>query len=170
MLLLEVIQLKWTVYQLHQKAKNSFDFHETVDLNELTSLHSDIRRISPVEVKGTGVIESKQVAFDLTITGEMTLPCSRTLVDVNYPFAISTKELFVLHKTDDIEDEDVSVVEDDIIDLTPIVKEEILLEVPMQIFCDQADVKGLAHHRKGMTGRSFRKMHIKTELILVWKA
>ncbi|MCY7531656.1 YceD family protein, partial [Bacillus altitudinis] len=81
--------MKWTVYQLHQKAKNSFDFHETVDLNELTSLHSDIRRISPVEVKGTGVIESKQVAFDLTITGEMTLPCSRTLVDVNYPFAIS---------------------------------------------------------------------------------
>jgi uncharacterized protein len=139
-----VIQLKWTVYQLHQKAKNSFDFHETVDLNELTSLHSDIRRISPVEVKGTGVIESKQVAFDLTITGEMTLPCSRTLVDVNYPFAISTKELFVLHKTDDIEDEDVSVVEDDIIDLTPIVKEEILLEVPMQIFCDQTDVKGAA--------------------------
>lgn len=108
--------MKWTVYQLHQKAKNSFDFHETVDLNELTSLHSDIRRISPVEVKGTGVIESKQVAFDLTITGEMTLPCSRTLVDVNYPFAISTKELFVLHKTDDIEDEDVSIVEDDIID------------------------------------------------------
>lgn len=169
MLLLEVIQLKWTVYQLHQKAKNSFDFHETVDLNELTSLHSDIRRISPVEVKGTGVIESKQVAFDLTITGEMTLPCSRTLVDVNYPFAISTKELFVLHKTDDIEDEDVSVVEDDIIDLTPIVKEEILLEVPMQIFCDQADVKGAAP-QEGMTGRSFRKMHIKTELILVWKA
>ena len=161
--------MKWTVYQLHQKAKNSFDFHETVDLNELTSLHSDIRRISPVEVKGTGVIESKQVAFDLTITGEMTLPCSRTLVDVNYPFAISTKELFVLHKTDDIEDEDVSVVEDDIIDLTPIVKEEILLEVPMQIFCDQTDVKVL-HHRKGMTGRSFRKMHIKTELIRVWKA
>ncbi|MEH7687730.1 YceD family protein, partial [Bacillus safensis] len=46
--------------------------------------------------------------------------------------------------TDDIEDEDVSVVEDDIIDLTPIVKEEILLEVPMQIFCDQTDVKGAA--------------------------
>ncbi|MCY7540965.1 DUF177 domain-containing protein, partial [Bacillus pumilus] len=45
--------MKWTVYQLHQKAKNSFDFHETVDLNELTSLHSDIRRISPVEVKGS---------------------------------------------------------------------------------------------------------------------
>ncbi|MCY7788398.1 YceD family protein, partial [Bacillus inaquosorum] len=46
--------------------------------------------------------------------------------------------------TDDIEDDDVHIVEDDTIDLTPIVKEEILLEIPMQIFCESEQEKGAA--------------------------
>ena len=74
----------------------------------------------------------------------MVLPCSRTLVDVPYPFTIATKELFRFHKTDDIEDEDVHIAEDDTVDLTPIVKEEILLEIPMQIFCETEQKKGAA--------------------------
>ncbi|MDA1475658.1 YceD family protein [Bacillus changyiensis] len=127
--------MKWTIHQLNQMPKKSFEFDETVDLNEL-SQNSDIRSISPVNVKGKATIESKQVAFDISISGEMILPCSRTLVDVRYPFSISTKELFLFHKMDEIEDEDVHIVEDDLIDLTPIVKEEILLEIPMQIFCE----------------------------------
>ncbi|MDQ0927392.1 uncharacterized protein QFZ25_001452 [Bacillus atrophaeus] len=136
--------MKWTIYQLHQMAKKSFEFDETVELNEMTTLNSDIRNISPVRVKGRADIESKQVSFDFTISGEMILPCSRTLVDVPYPFTISTKELFIFHKTDDIEDEDVQIVEDDTIDLTPIVKEEILLEIPMQIFCESVQKEGAA--------------------------
>lgn len=43
--------MKWTIYQLHQMAKKSFEFDETVELNELTKLNSDIRSISPVRVK-----------------------------------------------------------------------------------------------------------------------
>lgn len=136
--------MKWTIYQLHQMAKKSFEFDETVELNELTEANSDIRRISPIWVKGRADIESKQVAFNLTISGEMVLPCSRTLVDVPYPFSISTKELFIFQKTEDIEDEDIHIVEDDIIDLTPIVKEEILLEIPMQIFCESFQENGAA--------------------------
>lgn len=134
--------MKWTIYQPHQMPKQSFEFDETVELNELTKLNSDIRRISPVRVKGRADIKSKQVSFDFTISGEMILPCSRTLVDVPYPFEISTKELFIFHHTDDIEDDDVHIVEDDTIDLTPIVKEEILLEIPMQIFCESEQEKG----------------------------
>ncbi|ATU26616.1 MULTISPECIES: YceD family protein [Bacillus] len=136
--------MKWTIYQLHQMAKKSFEFDETVELNELTKLNSDIRRISPVRVKGHAEIESKQVSFDFTISGEMVLPCSRTLVDVPYPFTIATKELFRFHKSDDIEDEDVHIAEDDTVDLTPIVKEEILLEIPMQVFCETEQKEGAA--------------------------
>ncbi|KOC24415.1 MULTISPECIES: YceD family protein [Bacillus amyloliquefaciens group] len=136
--------MKWTIYQLHQMAKKSFEFDETVELNELTKLNSDIRRISPVRVKGRTEIESKQVSFDFTISGEMVLPCSRTLVDVPYPFTIATKELFRFHKSDDIEDEDVHFAEDDTVDLTPIIKEEILLEIPMQVFCETEQKEGAA--------------------------
>ncbi|MCY9268213.1 YceD family protein [Bacillus licheniformis] len=127
--------MKWTIHQLNQMPKKDFEFDETVDLSELFQ-SSEIRSISPVRVKGRAEIRSKQAAFDFTISGEMILPCSRTLVDVRYPFSISTKELFIFHKTEEMEDEDIHIVEDDLIDLTPVVKEEILLEIPMQIFCE----------------------------------
>lgn len=46
--------MKWTIYQLHQMPKQSFEFDETVELNELTKLNSDIRRISPVREGQSG--------------------------------------------------------------------------------------------------------------------
>jgi uncharacterized protein len=136
--------LKWTVYQLNQLAHKGLEFDETLDLNELTKANTDIRRISPVRVKGQAVIDSKQAAFDFTISGEMTLPCSRTLVDVVHPFSISAKELFLFYGSDEEEEDDVHVVENDVVDLTPIIKEEILLEVPMQIFADSDEKPGAA--------------------------
>lgn len=45
--------------------EKSFEFDETVELNELTKLNSDIRRISPVRVKGRAEIESSR--FRLTL-------------------------------------------------------------------------------------------------------
>lgn len=156
--------MKWTIYQLHQMKKPSFEFDETVELHELTKLNSDIRRISPVRVKGRADIKSKQVSFDFTISGEMILPCSRTLVDVPYPFTISTKELFIFHQTDDIEDDDVHTVEDDTIDLTPIVKEEILLEILCKSFVNLNKKKELLL-KKERTGKSFQRKTRRTKSI-----
>lgn len=148
--------MKWTIHQLNQMPKKDFEFDETVDLSEL-SQSSEIRSISPVRVKGRAEFRSKQAAFDFTISGEMILPCSRTLVDVRYPFSISTKELFIFHKTEELEDEDVHIVEDDLIDLTPVVKEEILLEIPMQIFVSLFKKKKVLR-RRARIGRSLQKM------------
>lgn len=129
--------MKWTVYQLNQLAHKGLEFDETLDLGELTKANTDIRRISPIRVKGKADIDAKQAAFDFTISGEMTLPCSRTLVDVIHPFSLRTKELFRFDGADgELDKDDVHVAENDLVDLTPIIKEEILLEVPMQIFAD----------------------------------
>lgn len=67
----------------------------------------------------------------------MVLPCSRTLVDVSYPFTIQTTETFFLNDYDVNPDEDTHLVQGDSIDLLPIVKELVLLEIPMQVIAEQ---------------------------------
>ncbi|MDQ0227062.1 hypothetical protein CHH83_04795 [Bacillus sp. 7586-K] len=131
--------MKWTISQLHQLQSKGLQIDDEIDMSELVTGQSDIRDISPVTVKGRADISSTRVTFHLSISGSMILPCSRTLVDVHYPFSIDTTETFLLKPTDYDTDEDYYLVNGDVVDLIPIIKEIILLEIPMQVFCD--DVK-----------------------------
>jgi uncharacterized protein len=128
--------LKWTISQLNQLQSKGLKIEEEIDLSELVTSHEDIRDISPVSVSGRADVSSTKVTFHLSISGSMVLPCSRTLVDVHYPFSIDTTETFLLKPADYDTEEDLHLAEGDIVDLTPILKEILLLEIPMQVFCD----------------------------------
>ncbi|MDQ0231286.1 YceD family protein [Metabacillus malikii] len=128
--------MKWTISQLHQLQSKGLSFDEEIDLSDIVTSSQEIRNISPVTVKGRADISATKVTFHLTISGSMVLPCSRTLVDVNYPFSIDTTETFLLKPADYDTDEDYYLVNGDVVDLIPIIKEMILLEIPMQVFCD----------------------------------
>jgi uncharacterized protein len=128
--------MKWSIHQLHQSQAKGLVIDETVDLSDLKQMDRSIRDISPVHVSGRADIGSTKFTFHLTIEGAMVLPCSRTLVDVSYPFSIQTTETFFLNDYDVNEEEDTHLVHGDSIDLLPIVKELVLLEVPMQVFCE----------------------------------
>jgi uncharacterized protein len=130
--------LKWSIHQLHQLQHKGLTIDETADVSELKQLDSSIRDISPVRVHGRADVSAKKFTFHLTIEGTMVLPCSRTLVDVSYPFSIESTETFLLNDYD-VADEDSHYVQGETIDLLPIVKELILLEIPMQIFSDKVD-------------------------------
>ncbi len=128
--------MKWTISQLHQLQSKGLKIDEEIDLSDLVKTHPDIRDISPVNVKGRADINSTKVTFHLSISGSMVLPCSRTLVDVPYPFSIDTTETFLLKPTDYEMEEDLYLPDGDLIDLIPIIKEIIVVEIPMQVFCD----------------------------------
>lgn len=67
----------------------------------------------------------------------MTLPCSRTLAPVKFPFEVKTTEVFKLNQwVAADEDAEFHEPEGDIIDLIPYVKQAILLEIPIQIFSE----------------------------------
>jgi uncharacterized protein len=137
--------LKWTISQLHQLQNKGLKIDEEIDLSDLVTSHPDIRDISPVNVSGRADISSTKVTFHLSISGSMVLPCSRTLVDVQYPFSINTTETFLLKPAEYETEEDFHLTDGDIVDLTPILKEIIILEIPIQIFCeDVAKVEGAA--------------------------
>lgn len=107
-----------------------------VDMNGLKSTEPSIRNISPVHVTGRADIDSTKISFHLTIDCEMILPCSRTLVDVNFPIHVETTETFLLNGSTYEMDEEGYQVNGDVIDLNPVLEELLLLEIPMQVFSE----------------------------------
>ena len=57
-------------------------------------------------------------------------------MDVHYPYSIDTTETFLLKPAEFDSEEDLHQIEGDVVDLTPVIKEILLLEIPMQVFCD----------------------------------
>jgi uncharacterized protein len=138
-----VIQLKWTLNQLQKHRNKEFLIDETVRVDEVKNDDSEIRDVSPIHITGRGDISSTKITFHLTIEGYLVLPCSRTLVDVNFPIHVETTETFLLFGSDFEPDEEVHRVNGDVIDLYPVIREILLLEIPMQVFCDDVpDEKG----------------------------
>ncbi|WP_026690013.1 YceD family protein [Alteribacter aurantiacus] len=129
--------MKWSVQQLLSYKKKGLHIDESVDVSDVKLTDREIREITPVHVKGEAVFSQDSVTFRLQIKGSMTLPCARTLNDVEYPFSIEANEIFKLDEWATFEEEDdVHEVKDNTVDLLPYVRERILLEKPMQVFSD----------------------------------
>ncbi|MGS2776736.1 YceD family protein [Robertmurraya sp. GLU-23] len=128
--------MKWTLSQLQKYRSKDFPVDETVNMEEIIKIDPTIRRVSPIRVTGRADIDSSKVTFHLKIKGYLVLPCSRTLVDVNFPIDVETTETFLLKGLDYELEEEVHQVKGEVIDLLPVIQEILLLEVPMQVFCE----------------------------------
>ncbi|WP_096435521.1 YceD family protein [Alteribacter populi] len=132
--------MKWSVQQLLSYKQKGLHVNESVDVSDLVKKDREIRHISPVHVTGDTLFSNDAITFRLHIEGKMTLPCARTLNDVEYPFSIEANEIFKLDEWATFEEEeDVHELEDNTVDLLPYVKERILLEKPMQVFSDEEE-------------------------------
>lgn len=132
--------MKWAIHQLSKYRHDGMPIDEMVQLDEVMTRNPDIRKISPVHVKGHCTFGAAQMTCHFQLTGTLTLPCARTWEDVEYPFEIQTDELFSwseAHKEDD--GGDIHLVEGDVINVDPVLEELIILEVPMQVFKEGAE-------------------------------
>ncbi|WP_337020479.1 YceD family protein, partial [Oceanobacillus massiliensis] len=67
--------------------------------------------------------------------------CARTLVDVSCPFAIQAKEIFTTasyYGNDETENE-IHPIDGEVLDLTPYIKENIVLEIPFRVFSNEVN-------------------------------
>ena len=134
-----MIQLKWTLNQLQKYRNKDFNLDETILVDEIKEVDPTIREVSPMHITGRGDIDSTKVTFHIKIEGHLILPCSRTLVDVRLPINVDTTETFLLQGSVYETEEETYQVKGDVIDLMPIIREILLLEVPMQVFCDDVE-------------------------------
>jgi uncharacterized protein len=137
------MSLNWTVKELLQYKDEGFSIDEKVNLPDVTSRDPEVRKLTPVHVKGFVEFNPAYLTFHLTVSGEMTLPCAITLQDVLYPFNIRTAETYPLKDEKDLEIEDTPVevihsVEGDDIDLNAALTEAILVEKPMRVISEEA--------------------------------
>ena len=134
-----MIHLKWTLSQLQKYRNKDFLIDEIIRVDEIKETDPSIRVVSPMHITGRGDIDSTKVTFHLNIVGYLILPCSRTLVDVKLPINVETTETFLLQGSEYETEEESHQVKGDMIDLKPVIREILLLEVPMQVFCEDFD-------------------------------
>ncbi|WP_445661402.1 YceD family protein [Bacillus sp. FSL K6-3431] len=134
--------MKWTVTELQKFRDSKLKMDEIIDVaKELKQTDPEIRDMSPVHVTGRVDIDSQKAIFHIHLSGTMVLPCSRTLVDVDYPIDVNAMETFLLNPLDKNLDEtnQYYVAEAGMIDLQPVIEELLLLEIPMQIFAEDVE-------------------------------
>ena len=142
--------LQWII-----KHKGTFDFEEEITFpTEMFESYNQINGLKDVKVSGTGNIDTrdKRLYVDLNIKGTMILPCALTLEDVDYPFDIDSTEVFTFEKPDPLED--VHEAKKNVVDLTPVVFSNIMLEVPMRVVKDDANIKESGQGWKIIDGHS----------------
>lgn len=133
--------MKWTVVQLRKFRDDGMEINQTVKVTEdLMKRDPEIRGVSPIHVVGNAEIGSQNATFHLHLTGKLILPCSRTLVDVEYPIDIRSTETFILNPLENnlSESEEIHEAVGGIVDLLPVVEELLLLEIPLQVFSEEA--------------------------------
>lgn len=133
--------MKFSVQKLRMSGSNPLYFDDYVDISEVEEMNNDIRKIDPVHVKGHAVMQGNEITFSFHINGMMVLPCARTLVDVEYPFQVNAIEVFstseyYLNESDS----EVHYVDGEMLDLTPYIKENVLLEIPFRVFSEDKQV------------------------------
>lgn len=142
--------LQWII-----KHKGIFDFVEELTFpEEMFESYTQINGLKDVIVSGTGNLDTrdKRLYVDLNIKGTMILPCALTLEDVDYPFDINSTEVFSFEKPDPLED--VHEAKKNVVDLTPVVFSNIMLEVPMRVVKDDANIKESGKGWKILDGNS----------------
>ena len=113
-------------------------FDEMVNLDSVKKRNPEIRDIAPMHVTGSCTIGSSNLECRFRLEGTMTLPCARTWEDVAYPFVIESYEEFSWDEAVLATDDEIHPVTGDFVELTPVFEELVLLELPLQVFSEEA--------------------------------
>ena len=138
------------IVDLTQSGDSPLDFDFTIAPEEIDLEPDEAQLLTPIRVTGnlTGHIAHTDVKGK--IEAGLEIECTRCLQKIDKKFEIPFEAAFVAPENYTqakeaelrAEDLDVSVIEGNEIDLTELVREQILLNLPEQIFCRE-DCKGL---------------------------
>lgn len=126
--------MKWSTEQLLKHAHQGLDIEETVDYGSLLTGQDDILAITPAHIIGEAHLKGDDFVFDLSIDVTLTLACSKTLKPVEVPLSFDVREVFSHFAGDDKR-----LIEQNTVDLYPIVWSNIYLEKPLKVVHPDAE-------------------------------
>ena len=135
--------------ELDKLEEESGKFARVYETNELP-LDSEVRLVEPAEVRGRIRRDGKEVELRGKLDTKLEVMCGRCLQPVQLPIATEFKERFVRavswaaeeqHELQ-AEDLDLAVFDGEGIELDDLVREELLLAVPVNVLCRE-DCRGL---------------------------
>ncbi len=120
-------------------ANLSFDCEVSPDLEEEAA-----RIAEPLKASGIILRTGPKVVVEGRVNGFVDCDCVRCLRSMRLPVDLSFREVFVPAELFDNESEsqiagedmDASLLSDDVLDISEIVREQVLLFLPEQIFCE----------------------------------
>jgi uncharacterized protein len=138
------------IVDLAKLGNSSVPFDFTIQPDEIDLEGENISLKSAVKVAGDlrkGIVQTDVKG---KISARISLECTRCLTEIEQDFDVSFEAAFVgaehytAAKEAELkgEDLDVSLLESDEVDLTELAREQILLNLPEQVFCSE-DCKGL---------------------------
>jgi uncharacterized protein len=127
-----------------------YEFDFSVSPEEIELDGDEARLVNPAQIAGKLTKHIAHTDVEGTIRAELEIECTRCLQKIEKRFEIPFRAAFVAPENYtqakeaelQTEDLDVSVIEGSEIDLTELVREQILLNLPEQVFCRE-DCQGL---------------------------
>ena len=134
--------MKWNLQWLLKQKDGKFNFSDDLVFPKEAFLQFnhllDLKDVF-VEGKGQYILKENRLYVDMKISGIMVLPCALTLEEVDYPFETESTEVFSFDKP--LPEEDVHEVKKNIVDITPIIFQNIMAEVPLRVVKKGATIK-----------------------------
>jgi uncharacterized protein len=110
----------------------------TLDMSELVAERRDIRMAEPAKADLTAEWDAGLAKVEGTLTARLEFVCSKCLKafteEVRYPVS----EMFTQQRSIADKDEDVHLIAEDRVELTPHLKDSFLVQLPLAPACDTA--------------------------------
>lgn len=121
---------------LKVKYDGNKNIDETIIINQSYYKDTSIRDLSEIRVIGDiNYNEDDTYNLSLAISGKMTLPCNITLEDVVHPFTIEITEIINQY---DKKNEDYVKIINNMLDIMPIIWQNIVVEIPLRVISPKA--------------------------------
>jgi uncharacterized protein len=122
--------------------ETSVELKGRLDLQDAVSGRNDIRLKGPVDVSLTAHSDSGTTIVTGTLTADLELVCSKCLRTAEEQVLLPITEMFTLQRGIAELDEDIHLVKEEIIDLTPYLHETFVVHLPLAAVCSE-ECKGL---------------------------
>ncbi|CZQ94671.1 Hypothetical protein Tpal_1781 [Trichococcus palustris] len=137
--ILGVMEMKWPLKELQEHRGEPHYFSVIVDReSSLMTRNNEIQAVSPIKAEGFLLYENHSVLANFRIDLTITLPSSRSLELVEVPMQIAIEELYTENESLFLEQDNPAEVvlplEGDEVDLIPAIEDNILLNLPLQVY------------------------------------